>query len=103
MLAKSLEISISRIKKMINNGMDNDAKMLHKLIKIAKEKLVKLILVKNMLSPDKNAQYFETLTIDLDQIDEPMIADPDVNNIGISKRYTHDTIRPLSYYEEEKK
>ena len=32
-----------------------------------------------------------------------MIADPDVNNIDISKRYTHDTIRPLSYYENEKK
>ena len=32
-----------------------------------------------------------------------MIADPDVNNIDISKRYTHDTIRPLSYYDKEKK
>jgi aconitate hydratase 2/2-methylisocitrate dehydratase len=24
-----------------------------------------------------------------------MIADPDVNNADVSKRYTHDTIRPL--------
>ena len=32
-----------------------------------------------------------------------MIADPDVNNIDISKRYTHDTIRPISYYEAKKK
>ncbi len=32
-----------------------------------------------------------------------MIADPDVNNIDISKRYTHDTIRPVSYYKAEKK
>ena len=32
-----------------------------------------------------------------------MIADPDVNNEDISKRYTHDTIRPLSYYNGEKK
>ena len=32
-----------------------------------------------------------------------MIADPDVNNIDVSKRYTHDTIRPISYYEAEKK
>jgi aconitate hydratase 2/2-methylisocitrate dehydratase len=32
-----------------------------------------------------------------------MIADPDVNNIDISKRYTHDTIRPVSYYNAEKK
>ena len=104
MLAKSLEISISRIKKMINNGMDNDAKMLLKLIKIAKKRIDEINSGKRYaLTPDKNAQYFETLTVDLDQIDEPMIADPDVNNIDISKRYTHDTIRPLSYYEKEKK
>ena len=32
-----------------------------------------------------------------------MIADPDVNNIDVSKRYTHDTIRPISYYKSEKK
>ena len=32
-----------------------------------------------------------------------MIADPDVNNIDISKRYTHDTIRPISFYNAEKK
>ena len=104
MLAKSLEISISRIKKMINKGMDNDAKMLHKLIKIAKRRISEINSGKKYaLTPDKNAQYFETLIIDLDQIDEPMIADPDVNNIDISKRYTHDTIRPLSYYNNKKK
>ena len=43
------------------------------------------------------------MVIDLDQIIEPMIADPDVNNVDISKRYTHDTIRPISYYMAEKK
>ena len=32
-----------------------------------------------------------------------MIADPDVHNEDISKRYTHDTIRALSYYEGLKK
>ena len=32
-----------------------------------------------------------------------MIADPDVNNDDVSKRYTHDTIRPISYYGGEKK
>ncbi|MEM7142265.1 MAG: aconitase family protein, partial [Actinomycetota bacterium] len=37
------------------------------------------------------------------QIDEPMIADPDVNNDDPSKRYTHDTIRELSHYEGTKK
>ena len=32
-----------------------------------------------------------------------MIAHPDVCNIDVSKRYTHDTIRPLSYYGGDKK
>jgi aconitate hydratase 2/2-methylisocitrate dehydratase len=32
-----------------------------------------------------------------------MIADPDVNNADVSKRYTHDTIRPISFYRAEKK
>jgi aconitate hydratase 2/2-methylisocitrate dehydratase len=32
-----------------------------------------------------------------------MIADPDVNNSDASKRYTHDTIRPISHYNAEKK
>ena len=31
-------------------------------------------------------------------INQPMIADPDVHNDDISKRYTDDTIRALSYY-----
>ena len=39
---------------------------------------------------------------DLDIINEPMIADPDVNNEDTSKRYTHDNIRELSYYKTEK-
>ena len=32
-----------------------------------------------------------------------MIADPDVNNSDISKRYTHDTIRALSFFQGRKK
>ena len=32
-----------------------------------------------------------------------MIADPDVHNEDVSKRYTHDTIRPLSFYNGDKK
>ena len=32
-----------------------------------------------------------------------MIADPYVNNADVSKRYTHDTIRPISFYKAEKK
>ena len=43
------------------------------------------------------------IIIDLDEIQEPMIADPDVNNVDISKRYTHDTIRPISFYQARKK
>ena len=43
------------------------------------------------------------MEVDLTKINEPMIVDPDVNNIDISKRYTHDTIRPISYYMAEKK
>jgi aconitase B len=40
--------------------------------------------------------------VDLDAIVEPMIADPDVNNEDVSKRYTHDVIRPASYYNNRK-
>ena len=103
-LIKSLEISMSRIKKMIDMGMENDSQMLHKLISIAKNRINEIQSGKKCaLAPDENAQYFARLTVDLDEIDEPMIADPDVNNIDISKRYTHDTIRPISYYQNEKK
>ena len=55
------------------------------------------------LTPDDNAKYFAEVVVDLSVIDEPMIADPDVNNVDVSKRYTHDTIRPISYYKAEKK
>ena len=41
--------------------------------------------------------------MDQDIIDEPMIADPQVNNQDVSKRYTHDTIRPISFYKAKKK
>ena len=30
-----------------------------------------------------------------------MIADPDVNNEDVSKRYTHDVIRPVSFYKDK--
>ena len=103
-LVKSLEIAKSRIKKMIDKGMDNDIKMLRGLIKIADQRILEIKSgEKPALSPDGNAEYFAEVIVDLDQIVEPMIADPDVNNIDISKRYTHDTIRPISYYEAKKK
>ncbi|MDG1424290.1 MAG: aconitase family protein, partial [Paracoccaceae bacterium] len=53
---------------------------------------------KPALTPDANAKYSAEFVVDLDQIVEPMIADPDVNNDDPSKRYTHDTIRPISFY-----
>jgi aconitate hydratase 2/2-methylisocitrate dehydratase len=52
--------------------------------------------------PDGNAKYAAEFVVDLDEIVQPMIADPDVNNEEVSKRYTHDTIRELSYYNGEK-
>ncbi len=102
-LIKSLEVSKSRIKKMIDEGMDNKTKMLQKLICIAEKRISQIKSgEKPALSPDKDARYAASMVVDLDKIFEPMIADPDVNNIDISKRYTHDTIRPISYYGTEK-
>ncbi|PLW76341.1 bifunctional aconitate hydratase 2/2-methylisocitrate dehydratase [Cohaesibacter celericrescens] len=103
-LVESLEIAKKRIKIMIDKGMDNDVQMLKGLIAIA-DKRIKEIKSgeKPALTPDGNAKYFAEVVVDLDAIVEPMIADPDVNNIEVSKRYTHDTIRPISYYNAEKK
>ncbi|MEL7026351.1 MAG: aconitase family protein, partial [Pseudomonadota bacterium] len=58
---------------------------------------------KPALRPDDDAKYFAEVVVDLNEIIEPMIADPDVNNADVSKRYTHDTIRPISFYRAEKK
>ena len=55
------------------------------------------------LRPDADAKYFAEFVVDLDEIDEPMIADPDVHNDDVSKRYPHDTIRDLTYYGGAKK
>ena len=43
---------------------------------------------KPALKPDSNAKYFAEFEVDLDIISQPMIADPDVNNEDVSKRYT---------------
>lgn len=103
-LIGSLEISKSRIQSMIDKGMDNKAQMLQGLIDKANKRIAEIKSgEKPALSPDANAKYFAEVVVDLDQIDEPMIADPDVENIDPSKRYTHDTIRPISYYKAEKK
>ena len=103
-LIESLEISKSRIQVMIDKDMDNDAQVLKGLIDIADKRITEIKSGENpALTPDDNAKYFAKVVVDLDQIDEPMIADPDVENIDVSKRYTHDTIRPISYYKAEKK
>lgn len=103
-LVESLEISKSRIQIMIDKGMENGAKTLQNLINIADKRIGEITSgEKPALTPDANAKYFAEVVVDLDLIIEPMIADPDVNNEDVSKRYTHDTIRPISYYKGEKK
>ena len=98
-LIGSLELSKSRIQIMINKGMENKAKTLHGLIALADKRIEEIKSGTNpALSPDDNAKYFAEVVVDLDTIDEPMVADPDVNNDDVSKRYTHDVIRPLSFY-----
>jgi len=103
-LIGSLELAKSRIQIMIDKGMEHESGMLAKLIAIADARIAE---IKSgevpALTPDDNAKYFAEVVVDLDAINEPMIADPDVNNPDVSKRYTHDTIRPISYYKAEKK
>ncbi len=103
-LIESLEIAKGRIKIMIDKGMDNASKVLQGLINKANKRIEEIKTGdKPALRPDANAKYYAEVEIDLDIIDEPMIADPDVNNKEVSKRYTHDTIRPLSFYGGTKK
>lgn len=102
-LIGSLELAKSRIQIMIDKGMDNEAKTLQGLIDKADTRIAEIRSgEKPALTPDENAKYFAEVVVDLDEINEPMIADPDVNNADVSKRYTHDTIRPVSYYKGEK-
>nr|WP_315148397.1 bifunctional aconitate hydratase 2/2-methylisocitrate dehydratase [uncultured Flavobacterium sp.] len=103
-LIQSLEISKSRIQIMIDKGMDNHIHVLKGLLAIADKRIAEIKSgEKPALTPDANAKYYAEVVVDLDQIIEPMIADPDVNNADVSKRYTHDTIRPLSFYGGVKK
>jgi aconitate hydratase 2/2-methylisocitrate dehydratase len=98
-LIESLEISKRRIQIMIDKGMDNDRQLLQGLIDKASARIEAIQSGKQpALTPDDNAKYSSEFVVDLDQIIEPMIADPDVDNDDVSKRYTHDTIRPISFY-----
>ncbi len=103
-LIESLEIAKSRIQIMIDKGMDNEGAVLQGLIDKANNRIEEIKSgSKPALTPDADANYFAEVVVDLDQIAEPMIADPDVYNEDVSKRYTHDTIRPLSYYGGDRK
>ena len=98
-LIESLEIAKDRIQIMIEKGMDNEKQVLKGLVDKANARITEIKSgEKPALRPDANANYYAEVVIDLDEIAEPMIADPDVNNEDPSRRYTHDTIRPLSFY-----
>ncbi len=98
-LIESLEIAKGRIQIMIDKGMDNEKQVLQGLVDKANNRIQEMKTgTKSALKPDANANYYADVVVDLDEIAEPMIADPDVNNEDPSRRYTHDTIRPLSYY-----
>jgi aconitate hydratase 2/2-methylisocitrate dehydratase len=102
-LIESLNIAKGRIQIMIDKGMDNKAGVLQGLIDMANKRIEQINSgEKPPLTPDENAKYHAEFVVDLDIIDEPMIADPDVHNEDVSKRYTHDTIRGLSFYKGEK-
>ena len=103
-LIASLHIAKTRIEKMIEKGMDNEDGMLHSLVVKAAARIEEVRKgIRPALKPDLNAQYAAEMVVDLGLISEPMIADPDVSNKDVSKRYTHDTIRNLSFYGAEKK
>ncbi|QIL38738.1 bifunctional aconitate hydratase 2/2-methylisocitrate dehydratase [Pedobacter sp. HDW13] len=103
-LIQSLEIAKNRIQIMIDKGMDNHNQVLQGLINKANKRIEEIKTgIKPALTPDDNAKYYAEVVIDLDLIQEPMIADPDVNNADVSKRYTHDTIRDLTFYGGDKK
>ena len=102
-LIESLEIAKGRIQIMIDKGMDNAKQVLQGLIDKANKRIADIRSGANpALTPDASAKYFAEFVVDLDIIDQPMIADPDVNNDDVSKRYTHDTIRELNFYQGEK-
>ena len=102
-LIESLKIAKERIQSMVNKGMDNKKKVLQGLIDKAIKRIKEIDSgEKPPLTPDQNAKYYAEFVVDLDIIEEPMIADPDVHNDDLSKRYTHDTIRELSFYGGEK-
>ena len=103
-LVESLEIAKARIQIMIDKGMDNEGNVLQGLVDLAEARIAGIKSGEEPpLLPDEDAKYYAEFEVDLDAINEPMIADPDVNNEDVSKRYTHDTIRPISFYGGDRK
>lgn len=101
-LIQSLELAKKRIQIMIDKGMENEAQTLHGLIALADKRIAGITSGEQpALVPDNNAKYYADVIVDLDEIIEPMIADPDVNNDDVSKRYTHDVIRQVSFYNDK--
>ncbi|UTW01340.1 bifunctional aconitate hydratase 2/2-methylisocitrate dehydratase [Marinomonas rhizomae] len=101
-LIQSLELAKKRIQIMIDKGMENEAQTLHGLIALADKRIAGITSGEQpALVPDNNAKYYADVVVDLDEIIEPMIADPDVNNDDVSKRYTHDVIRQVSFYKDK--
>ena len=102
-LIKSLNIAKSRIKMMIEKGMDNSKNVLQGLVDRADKRIEEIKSGKKpAITPDIDAKYYAEFEVDLNIIGQPMIADPDVHNEDVSKRYTHDVIRPLSFYKGSK-
>ena len=102
-LIESLVIAKKRIQTMVDKGMDNEKQVLQGLIDKANKRINEIKSGKKPpLTPDENAKYYAEFVVDLEIINEPMIADPDVHNDDVSKRYTHDTIRELSFYNGKK-
>ena len=102
-LIKSLNIAKSRIMIMIEKGMDNSKNVLQGLVDRADKRIEEIKSGKKpAITPDIDAKYYAEFEVDLNIIGQPMIADPDVHNEDVSKRYTHDVIRPLSFYKGSK-
>ncbi|MGB1317907.1 MAG: aconitase family protein, partial [Flavobacteriales bacterium] len=79
-LIESLEIAKGRIQIMIDKGMDNEKQVLKGLVDKANNRIAEIKSGANpTLKPDATAKYHAEVVIDLDEIAEPMIADPDVN------------------------
>jgi aconitate hydratase 2/2-methylisocitrate dehydratase len=84
--------------------MDNEKQDFNGLVDQANNRIEEIKSgTKSALKPEADAKYYANVVVDLDLIAEPMIADPDVNNEDVSKRYTHDNIQPLSFYGGTKK